>query len=71
MENIEKRGIQVLYAHRATDLIQDPETQEIRGVTGEHAGQGFSVRALKAVVLSTGGFEWDEEMKMKPCGPIT
>ncbi len=29
MENVEKRGIPVLYAHRGTELIQNPETKEI------------------------------------------
>ena len=64
MENVEKRGIPVLYAHRGTELIQNPETKEILGVIAENGGEEVSVKALKAVVLSTGGFEWDEEMKL-------
>lgn len=64
MENIEKRGIPVLYAHRGTELIQNPETKEILGVIAENGGEEVCIKALKAVVLSTGGFEWDEEMKL-------
>jgi len=64
MENIDKRRIPVLYDHRGTELIQNPETREILGVMAEGGGRGVYVKAKKAVVLSTGGFEWDEEMKL-------
>jgi 3-oxosteroid 1-dehydrogenase len=64
MENIEKREIPVLYDHRGMGLIQNPETREILGVKAENGGREVCVKARKAVVLSTGGFEWDEEMKL-------
>ena len=64
MDNIEKRGIPVLYAHRGTELIQNPGTKEVLGVVAENGGEEVCVKALKAVVLSTGGYEWDEDMKL-------
>jgi 3-oxosteroid 1-dehydrogenase len=64
MENVEKRGIPVLYAHRGRELVQEPGTREIVGVMAEKDGGKVYVKALRAVVLSTGGFEWDEEMKL-------
>ena len=64
MENIEKRKIPVLFNHRGRELIQNHETGEILGVIVETTGGAVRVKAKKAVVLSTGGFEWDEEMKL-------
>jgi succinate dehydrogenase/fumarate reductase flavoprotein subunit len=64
MSNIDKRSIPVLYEHRGRELIQSSETREILGVMAESRGRDVYVKAKKAVVLSTGGFEWDEEMKL-------
>jgi len=64
MENIERRKIPVLYGHRAKELIRHPGTGEIIGVCAETDEKKIYVKANKAVVLSTGGFEWDEEMKL-------
>lgn len=64
LENIEKKQIPVLYDHPGKELIQNPETREVLGVIAESRGKKVYVKANKAVVLSTGGFEWDEEMKL-------
>jgi len=64
MENIDRRKIPTLYSHRAKELIRRPQTGEIIGVFAENNGEKIYVKATKAVVLSTGGFEWDEEMKL-------
>lgn len=64
MENMEKRGIPVMYDHRGMELIQDPNDKGIIGIVAENAGRRVFVKAKKALVLSTGGFEWDEEMKL-------
>jgi len=64
MKNIDKRGIPVLYDHCGRELVQDFETKEILGIRTETGGRNIYVKARKAVVLSTGGFEWDEEMKL-------
>ncbi|VEG56990.1 fumarate reductase/succinate dehydrogenase flavoprotein domain-containing protein [Mycolicibacterium aurum] len=45
---------------RATELVADP-----LGVTGVRIGEGekdFAVRARRAVILGTGGFEWDRRL---------
>jgi len=64
MENVEKRKIPVLHEHRGKELIQNHETREVLGLMAEKNGKTVYIKAKKAVVLSTGGFEWDEEMKL-------
>ena len=64
MDNIHRRKIPILYNHRGKELIQDNDTREIIGVITENNGKEIYVKAKKAVILSTGGFEWDEEMKL-------
>jgi len=64
MENVDRRRIPVLYNHCGKELIQNRKTGEVLGVIAEADGNVVSVKARKAVVLSTGGFEWDEEMKL-------
>jgi succinate dehydrogenase/fumarate reductase flavoprotein subunit len=67
MENmkvqLEKRGIPVFYATPAAELVQDSETREILGVYAESEGKRIAIKARKGVVLATGGFEFEEEMK--------
>ncbi len=58
------RKIQVLYQTPAKHLIQDASTKEIKGVIASSGGKDIAVKAKKAVVLCTGGFEWNEEMKL-------
>ncbi len=67
---LEKRGIEVLYETPATDLIQDAETREIRGVYASNNGKKIAIKAKKGVVLCTGGFEFDEEMKANYLRPF-
>jgi succinate dehydrogenase/fumarate reductase flavoprotein subunit len=63
MENaIQKRKIRVRYETPATELIRDAKTGEIRGVVAENKGKKIYVKAKKAVVLCTGGFENNQEM---------
>jgi succinate dehydrogenase/fumarate reductase flavoprotein subunit len=58
------RGIQVLFDTPAERLVQDPQTKEIIGVVARQGDNKVFVKARKAVALCTGGFEYDEEMKM-------
>jgi len=60
--NVKKRGIKVLYETPAVELIQDPETREILGVVAEREGKKVNVKARKAVILCTGGYEQNAEM---------
>jgi succinate dehydrogenase/fumarate reductase flavoprotein subunit len=61
-EQVEKRGIEVLYETPAKDLIFSP-THEITGVKAVSGGKQISIRAAKGVVLACGGFEFDFEMQ--------
>ncbi len=66
-QNVENRladKVRVLWETAGTRLIQNRETQEVVGCVGLTAdGQEVNVKARKAVVICTGGFEWDEDMK--------
>ena len=54
------RGITPRTEARAVELIAD--ALGITGVRIEQGGNDFRVRARKAVILGTGGFEWDQRM---------
>jgi hypothetical protein len=60
---LEKRGIEVLFETPALKLVQDPETREIKGLIGGTHQKQIFIKARKGVVLCTGGFEFEEEMK--------
>jgi len=68
----DKRRIKIMYETPGIELIQDPKTREIRGVIAERQGKKIYVKAKKAVVLCTGGFENNQEMirdyLSMPCG---
>jgi 3-oxosteroid 1-dehydrogenase len=58
MENApKKRKVRVQYETPAVELIRDVATGAIRGVVAENKGKKVYVKAKKAVVLCTGGFE--------------
>jgi hypothetical protein len=49
-DQVQKRGIQVLYETPAKELIQDAETKEIVGVLAERKVIKIAIKAKKAVV---------------------
>lgn len=55
------REIPVHTATRARELILD-ENDAVVGVRAERDGAAYFVKARKAVVIATGGFEWNEEL---------
>jgi len=67
---LDRRGIEVLYSTPVTELVQDIETREIKGVYAAVNGKKIAVKAKKGVVLCTGGFEFDEEMKANYLRPF-
>ncbi|MEM2614002.1 MAG: FAD-dependent oxidoreductase [Nitrososphaerota archaeon] len=71
-QHIRERGIKILFNSPARELIQDPETREILGVIAERFGRSIYVKARRAVILCTGGFEFNEEMKKQflRCYPV-
>jgi succinate dehydrogenase/fumarate reductase flavoprotein subunit len=73
MENaLKKRKIRVKYETPAIELIRDIRSGEVRGVVAENKGTKIYVRAKRAVVLCTGGFENNQDMIRDylgmPCG---
>jgi succinate dehydrogenase/fumarate reductase flavoprotein subunit len=69
-KHLDKRGIEVLFATPAVELIQDAETREIRGIFALSQGKKIAIKARKGVVLCTGGFEFEEEMKANYLRPF-
>ncbi|MGA2665313.1 MAG: FAD-binding protein [Nitrososphaerales archaeon] len=62
--NVQSRNIPVLFNTQATDLIQNPMTGEILGVQAlANNSEIVNVRANRAVILTCGGYEYDETMK--------
>lgn len=61
-DNVEKRQIPVLLETPARRLVTGA-SGEVLGVVAERDGREFAIAARRAVVLATGGFEHNEEMK--------
>ena len=65
------REIPVHTATRGRELILD-ENDAVVGIRAERDGADYFVKARKAVVLASGGFEWNEELvKAFLRGPMT
>jgi succinate dehydrogenase/fumarate reductase flavoprotein subunit len=60
---VKQRNIDIAYDTTAQWLITDAEG-EIHGVQTVQDGKTVNVRASRAVVLTTGGFEFNEQMKI-------
>lgn len=61
-DNVKQRGIQVLCDTPAKELVTN-EGREVIGVVAETKGKQITVKAKKAVILTCGGFEFDEDLK--------
>ena len=61
---MEDNNIEIVFDAQAYKLVQDfLDTKEIIGVLARHSDGGeLAVRAKKAVILCTGGFEYNDEM---------
>ena len=59
--NVEARKIRIHRQTAVTRLVRSDD--EIVGVEADREGRPFKIRASRAVVLATGGFEYNEEMK--------
>ncbi len=63
---IQTNNIPVLFNTAATDLIQDPTTGEILGVQAlQNQSEVVNIQAKRAVVLTCGGLEYNDEMKVR------
>jgi hypothetical protein len=65
------RGIEALFDSPATELVQHPTTKEILGIKAKTADGEKLFKARKGVVLCTGGFEFNEDMKKNYLRPTT
>jgi succinate dehydrogenase/fumarate reductase flavoprotein subunit len=61
-QSVKRRAVEILYRTPGERLIQNPVTQEIVGVEAERDGRPWYVKAAKAVILTCGGFENNQEM---------
>ncbi|MBI4296624.1 MAG: FAD-dependent oxidoreductase [Chloroflexi bacterium] len=60
--NVEGRGIRVMTSTPAKELLTNKKG-EVTGVVAEREGETFTIKAKRAVVLTCGGFEYNEAMK--------
>jgi tricarballylate dehydrogenase len=60
------QGVDIFYNCRATDLLYDGD--KVHGVKVRHDGKRYEIEA-RAVVLASGGFEADPEMRTRYLGP--
>lgn len=58
---VDDRKIRVMYETPALELIQAP-SREVIGVIASRNGKKVNIKAAKAVILASGGFEFNEEM---------
>lgn len=65
-EEASRLGVQVLFDAMATELIHDDEG--VRGVIFKHKGKTTEIHA-KAVILASGGFHANAEMRTRYLGP--
>jgi succinate dehydrogenase/fumarate reductase flavoprotein subunit len=70
-KQIKDRGIEILFNSPATELIRDCVSKEILGVSISSGGKDQAIKARKGVVLCSGGFEFNEEMKKNYLRPDT
>ncbi len=70
-EHVAKRGIKTITGAPAKDLLTD-STGAVIGARAEKDGQEIVIKARRAVVLTTGGFEFNDEMKERylPLAPV-
>ncbi len=60
---VESRGIQVLYDTAASRLLTNARG-EVIGVRAQSQGKETNIKASRAVIMTLGGFEFNEEMKL-------
>ncbi|MBI2872437.1 MAG: FAD-binding protein [Chloroflexi bacterium] len=62
---VSQRGIQVLHGVQANRLIRNQHGEVIGVAARGPDGKYMNIRAARAVILATGGFEFDEQMKLQ------
>ena len=65
-----ERGIEPILGVDTHGLVKDGE--RITGIEGTRDGAPFALSARRGVIITTGGFEWDEELRQTFLrGPVT
>ena len=64
-QQVRKRNIPVAYDTRATNLITNTKGEVIGVKARQPQGKVVNIRAHRAVILTTGGFEFNEQMKLQ------
>ena len=69
---VQKRGIRILFDTPGKELIQDPNTKAIIGIKANNKGKDKYIKAVKGVILCTGGIEFNEKLKNRfmKCYPV-
>jgi urocanate reductase len=52
---VRAKGGQILLEHRMTNIIRDPETGRVTGITATHDGQTLEIEGRRGVLVATGG----------------
>jgi hypothetical protein len=70
-KQLQDRKIEIMFNCPATELIQNPLTKEILGVKVKNEDRDKFIKARKGVILCTGGFEFNEDMKKNYLRPTS
>ena len=62
-DNLIKHGVEIRLGTPALRLLAEPESREVRGIRVRTNGGEHDIRARRGVVLATGGFEGDPDMR--------
>ena len=62
-DNLIKHGVEIRLGTPALRLIADPETRAVRGIRISSNGVEHNIQARRGVVLASGGFEGNADMK--------
>ena len=65
---IKQRGIKIMLATPAKELVKN-ENGEIIGVIAQSEGKDIFIKAKKGVIMTCGGFEFDEALKWDNLSP--
>ncbi len=65
---LSKKDVAIWYSSPAKHLIQDPITKTVLGVQIEKEGKVINVRANNGVIMTLGGFEFNEEIQQNYLG---
>ncbi len=64
------RGMEMITKTRGVSLVMD--NNKVIGLKSVREGKDFFIKAGKGIILATGGFEWDEDLKAAFLpGPVT